>query len=992
VRGRPRLFVASALALLCASTGSRHVLAAAAPQPYTQTPPVQSVPAPASPAPAEPASAAPTAAPPAPAPRPAPAAPVCPGQPLDYMLTMTGGGSRGAYQAGFAYALASKFRQTGAAQAAPATSGIPADAAQGPLAGGKLLGLSGVSVGAINAVMTAVAACAGPDTAVDDNPLWSFWRDIDWDRLFPGDRSCSEFVARFPDLNLRCGTPDGTPYTAEDGVFSMSGIQPLRRQLQRLLTSRGQLVPECRVPVVITLATDDPGALRATYDVGSLEVPSSRRFTGFVIQTTPAPASPVDGSPQQRIQVCDLPLEALRKGPFAQSFFGLPHAATEGTPANGCRPLSLPHVIDALVASVAQPPLFEPQPVTYCAPTTCEGSTATGLTCGDGDNLCEARFSDGAAFDRKPVSGAVALQDPQPMAASPPGKAAPGAPPAERQLSHVIIDPLKPRAPSDGTLPPEARGIVHLARQADNFFAVSGDLELQMLSRYGALLSARVDPSTRYTPIVGDLQIMEDVPVLGRWLSGTASFLNVDFRRYDYYVGLYDGVRWIAEQQAALCPARVPGPPGGDPRLAWQRWLPIELDSVGTWQSAGATAVATYVGVPERSLAKQPPKLELRRKQSKVANVADRVQQAPGAAEPDAEVLRDEAFVQKAKELAGPWKVLLTRPIERGEAPQGDCGRSWKPDPLAPDVQTRMFRIWDSLTAMEKAAAQDGGAHGKGLRFEDLARHLDRCGSFAGKGWARDARPEYIGNYDRWQWNVARFALQRIEKLERTDDKTGTAAASSAAAYLAAIQAGRRTTRFSVGPTTVPDRLVGGTRWGAWATRLLLPATLTGDWHHGGIRVGWEPLAYGWSAVRLFLTAQYQWQRYPAPGDGDTAYGALLGFGVNGVGRFVPDVGLRAGVLRVPGRAGDFADQLAPTAEIFYRPLWSRVELYGAVRGSSCMDGLRSDACGASVSVGFGLADVNGLIYWVLHSIAGEDETYASLGQQIASSATGGLP
>jgi hypothetical protein len=94
----------------------------------------------------------------------------------------------------------------------------------------------------------------------------------------------------------------------------------------------------------------------------------------------------------------------------------------------------------------------------------------------------------------------------------------------------------------------------------------------------------------------------------------------------------------------------------------------------------------------------------------------------------------------------------------------------------------------------------------------------------------------------------------------------------------------------------------------------------------------------------------------------------------------------------VPGRAGDFADQLAPTAEIFYRPLWSRVELYGAVRGSSCMDGLRSDACGASVSVGFGLADVNGLIYWVLHSIAGEDETYASLGQQIASSATGGLP
>ena len=707
-----------------------------------------------------------------------------------------------------------------------------------------------------------------------------------------------------------CANPAGPAYGPDDGIFTTMGLAPLRQRIMRLLTLRGgtALRAGCSIPVTFMLATDRGGAFQKAFTLAELRIPTSRRMTGFELRV-------VEPSPGNReIAVCDL--QADRSDDV---FVHLPSAAPSDP--DNCRRLALEPVVDAILASAAAPPLQLPQPLTYCA-ESCEPSAATGLYCPVGTTLCQGRFSDGASFDHKPLAAAARVRQ-----ALVDLKHATGP-----TVSFVVIDADELRRPqSDPTVTsdPQPRGAAYISRQVGNFGKVIDDLELQMMSRYGQLEKVRLDRTTRYAPIVGATDVFESVPAFALVATGSAAFFDVDFRRYDYYVGLYDGIRWLAEQTEAYCRARPADDRGcvelGMPPRKWQDWVRVMAVRVGAIDKPAAATILNAVGHAEGV---------------PVLGSAGADPCAPGV-------------VAKGSVEARMCVIVRAWGNPLGAAP------------VKPDVAD--------------------------TSFARLAVALRKSGEYPGEKIFVDDRPAYVANYDQWPWSVARQALRRMEALERMDNSQGTAAAAAGAEFLTAVGAGRRTLKLGVGPSSVPDRFDTGSSTSALLAKLLIPSVLTDDVRHGGLRLGWEPLAYNWAYSRLFATAQFQWQRYPRDDDERYAVGGALGYTLNGARPWVPEVGVRAGTWYVWNLPGDKIDRFCAAAELFWRPLWGQAELYTGVRGSNC---IRRDASGCSDTVvaGFGIADLNGLLYWLLRATFGSDDTYAWLGGQLGGKATSVIP
>ncbi|MEZ4471311.1 MAG: hypothetical protein R3F60_11025, partial [bacterium] len=201
-------------------------------------------------------------------------------EPLTLVFQATS--SRGPHQAGMAYAVLATHRDQAGARR-------------------PVEGVSGASVGALNALLTALLACTPdppptPDEPisqsfrVDANPLYDIWGDLDFDALFPGDRSCDAYRAEFGHLDVVC---DGDqPYRPGDALLSTNGLTDLLRFLQRRLTESGY-VPGCRMPLSVALAAEDPLRLDVTGD-GRLTAPAARRVVELELRTTA----------EGRIQIC----------------------------------------------------------------------------------------------------------------------------------------------------------------------------------------------------------------------------------------------------------------------------------------------------------------------------------------------------------------------------------------------------------------------------------------------------------------------------------------------------------------------------------------------------------------------------------------------------------------------------------------------------------------------------------------------------------------
>jgi hypothetical protein len=927
-----------------------------------------------------------------------------PEPPLDYIVSLAAGSSRGAYQAGVAYALAANFRS------APDTK---PDALM-TRAPGNVRGFAGASIGAVNAVLAAVTMCESQvPLTVDDNPLWNFWSDVDWNRLFAGDRSCGQYAHDHPELSVVCANPDGPAYGPNDGIFTTMGLAPLRQRIMRLLTLRGEatLRAGCSVPVTFMLATDRGGAFQKAYTLDKLQFSTSRRMTGFELRV-------VDSSPGNReIAVCD-----LSENRSDDIFVHLPSAAPPPPSAepndagvapndagaapndasaapndasaapghsNECRRLALKPVVDAILASAAAAPMQLPQPVTFCA-ESCEPSAATGLYCPTGMTLCQGRFSDGATFDRKPLAAAARIQQALEDLNRPPTSV----------VSHVVIDADELRRPGpkpQNTAGAQPRGAAYISREARNFGKVIDDLELQMMSRYGQLKQVRLDPTTRYAPIVGATGVFESVPPFSLVATGSAAFFDVDFRRHDFYVGLYDGIRWLAEQTQAYCQTLHADDQRcvdhGRPLRTWQDWAQIMATKVGARDKPAAKKILNAVGRCEGVRLDDSPVAD-----PAVEAAAEGVPQAaqcvldlcsPEAA-PQCRVGTPTCVVNACSlEAVAKGSVDARKCVVEACSPEavGNGADEWV-DPCAPEIVAK-GSIEARLCVIVRALR---GPEDVDPKFGQLAEALRKSGEYPEDNVFVENRPPYVANYDQWQWTVARQALRRMEALERMDDSQGTAAAAAGAEFLTAVGAGRRALKLGVGPSSVPERFDTGSPTSALLAKLLIPSVLTDDLRHGGLRLGWEPVSYGWKYSRLFLTGQFQWQRYPVDPDERYAVGGALGYSLNGVRcRWIPEAGVRAGTWYMWNLPGDKIDRFRLASEVFWRPLWGQVELYAGLRGSNCLHH-GAAGCSDTVVAGFGVADLNGLLYWVLRAAFGSDDTYAWLGGQLGGKATSVIP
>jgi hypothetical protein len=120
-----------------------------------------------------------------------------------YSLTISGGVSLGAYEAGQSWALVEvlrRFRE------------LPTETGEGRE--GVLAGVTGASAGSINSLIAVVAWCerdAGRVSTVEDNLFWRTWIPLGIERLFPGEASCLAYQKEFPDLAMR--SSPATPST-----------------------------------------------------------------------------------------------------------------------------------------------------------------------------------------------------------------------------------------------------------------------------------------------------------------------------------------------------------------------------------------------------------------------------------------------------------------------------------------------------------------------------------------------------------------------------------------------------------------------------------------------------------------------------------------------------------------------------------------------------------------------------------------------------------
>ncbi|MCA9526097.1 MAG: hypothetical protein KC549_07340, partial [Myxococcales bacterium] len=407
--------------------------------------------------------------------------------------------SRGPHQAGMAYAVLATHRDAGGARR--------------PVAG-----VAGASVGAVNALLTALLACT-PDPPptpeepvsqsfqVDRNPLYDIWGDLDFEALFPGDLGCDAYRARFGHLDVVC---DGDqPWRPGDALLSTNGLTDLLRFLQRRLTEGGY-VPGCRMPLSVSLTAEDPLRLPVTSD-GRLTAPAARRIVELELRSTA----------EGRIQICQ-PAES--GSPDDRLYLRLP-VKTFAAPdePDGCDRIDPADLLAVVQASALPPPLLPPQPIDHCTAEPCSAPGGGRGHCHAGLNLCRARFTDGFLLDPIPLGPTVARLEG----------------PGHRV---IILDaeggrPVAPPPYGDAALV----GVRYLRPYAlDTLQPVVVSYELQTLRRY-----QRIPPDLRVDTYTGPDRIFGD------FAYGFAALVHPVLRRFDYYRGIVDGLRWRERERCA---------------------------------------------------------------------------------------------------------------------------------------------------------------------------------------------------------------------------------------------------------------------------------------------------------------------------------------------------------------------------------------------------------------------------------------------------------
>jgi predicted acylesterase/phospholipase RssA len=438
-------------------------------------------------------------------------------QVVDLSIASSGGVSIGAYQAGVSWMFAEllKFLRDN-----------PAQRDRFHLPSFRIAALSGASAGNINSLLMALQSCdASPARPAESSAFWDVWMQAGLPQLLPQRDSAG---------TLELGLLDRT-------YFNTVLKARLNEEFGRLAV-RG-----CFIPIVAMMSKLLPSQFQLNRFIGA----SVQRY----VASYSLASEEHEGAGGSRFVM--RPPEALvqRDTALGKQISMLSH---------GERPVyyDFDQVFELLKASSSVVYLFAPIPLAYCDAGAAAEAGGCDASLSPAVRIERSRFVDGGVIDNAPLFAAMRLMTLRDSLA--------GAREADRgRREHgtlfVSYGARRQHEPPDsqqvGAVPPSVAGdgrtgscrpsgkaercggIGAFLQFMDGFLAASTQYELQWLVRLRAqdpsLRGLDVDVTTRYAAIAGE------------HLKNASSFLGRPFREFDFQVGVYDALHFVAT--ALLC-------------------------------------------------------------------------------------------------------------------------------------------------------------------------------------------------------------------------------------------------------------------------------------------------------------------------------------------------------------------------------------------------------------------------------------------------------
>ncbi|MDT8369905.1 MAG: patatin-like phospholipase family protein [Longimicrobiales bacterium] len=446
-------------------------------------------------------------------------------------FSMSGGVSLGAYQAGVLAVVFNRLHPAGGDSRYARAASTP-------------IGLAGASAGNINAILGAIEWCREVPSPVEASLFRDVWTSIGIEELI-GDR-LDTYVTNRPITGTRGREPD-------EAIFSRGYLRDTVIVEIDALIDEPEFRSGCELPVALMVNRSEPRNLlpsppgsdsdtlptfasahamadAARGDVrGSTAIPNTRFATllgvktkeGRLILTSFPYLTPDDSA---RIPPPDL-------GGWI----------TPGVNPNAPREeveIPFSDVMEFVLASSAFPVAFAPVRLRYWSPTY---QYEDEPPCPE--SLCreDAYFLDGGTFDNHPLLAAqrmATIARSHGLARSNEvGADETSRPDAPRVIS---VDTDIRRGPADtlpeASEPDRAVGFEQLLSLADGFVSTARSYELQSMARFAPEVIHSTSSSTRAWPIYGER------------LGNFGAFFSKAFREVDFYLGVYDGVYFVAER------------------------------------------------------------------------------------------------------------------------------------------------------------------------------------------------------------------------------------------------------------------------------------------------------------------------------------------------------------------------------------------------------------------------------------------------------------
>jgi len=409
-------------------------------------------------------------------------------------LAISGGASKGAYEAGLIWGLIEVIRQ------AEITKEWSLGGEPRPI---QIASIAGTSAGGINTVLAALAWSVKPENEggftnrIDDNIFRDVWLTPDVNRLLPRD-------------------PESALYLPVDALLSRKDLVAVSRDLREKWRRPGSFRPGLQLPLGVTVTRVRPD----TMSVSGVAVDNQRFFIPFEMRVRADGSAEFFFDPKDYPSLTD-PAMILMPWPVD----GRPFAVSDQ------------QIEDALLTTSAFPGGFGRKRLQYCrqqAFSTIEDSAGTPskgasrdidskLVCPDGYELAEAEFADGGLFDNLPIGLARELSELSTLHRKEP-----------LPIRYIYIDPNRQRYETrvlenqracEGENPPEAcremtfnlaselvvlGGAIGTARKFELFRELTGDYWRLNLAQLSGKLADLIDDNQ------SDINCDSDLPYFDR--------------------------------------------------------------------------------------------------------------------------------------------------------------------------------------------------------------------------------------------------------------------------------------------------------------------------------------------------------------------------------------------------------------------------------------------------------------------------------------------